>query len=424
MSTTTAQLFEAAITHAWNSIVITDADADADAAAGYRVQFANPAFCQMTGYALEELQGRTLKLLQGPQTEPAVIERLRACLKESRYFEGATTNYRKDGTPYFVRWNISPVRDGEGVLTHFVSIQQDISEYVKSQERTRLLSRALDASDEPIMVTDREHRIVFANSAFSEVTGYSPQDLQGQKPTLLHSGEHDEAFYQEVYRLLDAGEAYRSTFINRRRDGTHYHAEQTISPIKDDEGRITHYVCVSKDISDRVAQEQALRRAAHQDKLTGLHNRRYGEQLLHSACGQARDGQLSILVCDIDHFKQVNDRFGHAAGDRVLRLVAGALRGAVRSNDPVIRWGGEEFLILLERCSQDRALALAQRVRSLVEALQDPEVGTVTVSVGVAGFAQAESAEQFFARADAALYAAKDKGRNRVEMAGPAAKIS
>lgn len=414
MSTTYEQLFEAAITHSWNSIVITDADP----AGGYQVQFANPAFCRMTGYALDELKGRTLKMLQGPATDPAVIQHLRECLKDARYFEGATINYRKDGTPYFVRWNISPVRDRDGVLTHFVSIQQDISQVVQSQERNRLLSRALDASGDPILVADAQYQIVFVNRALCEVTGYSLEELLGQTPGMLKSGAHDESFYQELRRLLEAGKPFRSTFINRRRDGTHYHAEQTISPIWDEKGRISHFVCVAKDVTSKVAEEQALRRAANQDKLTGLHNRSYGEQLLQEACRQARKGQpLSILVCDIDHFKRINDRFGHIAGDRVLRQVATAMRGAVRSNDPVIRWGGEEFLIILQRCTADRAVVLARRIRELVASQQDPEVGASTLSIGVAQLQDDESAEHFFERADAALYAAKGAGRNRVEMA-------
>ena len=175
---------------------------------------------------------------------------------------------------------------------------------------------------------------------------------------------------------------------------------------------------MAKDVTSKVAEEQALRRAANQDKLTGLHNRSYGEQLLQEACRQARKGQpLSILVCDIDHFKRINDRFGHIAGDRVLRQVATAMRGAVRSNDPVIRWGGEEFLIILQRCTADRAVVLARRIRELVASQQDPEVGASTLSIGVAQLQDDESAEHFFERADAALYAAKGAGRNRVEMA-------
>ncbi len=145
MSTSQLQLFQAAVMQSWNAIVITDADL----AGGCRVQIANPAFCAMTGYTLEELRGRTLSMLQGPDTDAAVIEDLRTCLREARFFEGTATNYRKDGSSYIVRWNISPVRDDEGVLTHFISVQQDISEHVRTERENRLLARALRRHQRP-----------------------------------------------------------------------------------------------------------------------------------------------------------------------------------------------------------------------------------------------------------------------------------
>ena len=415
MSTSESTLFHAAVMQSWNAIVITDANL----AAGCRVQIANPAFCTMTGYSLDELRGRTLKMLQGPDTDPVVIERLRECLLEERYFEGRTTNYRKDGTPYTVRWNISPVRDDEGVLTHFISVQQDISDYIRAERENHLLARALDATSDPVVITDAKARIIFTNTAFSEVTGYSVEEVSGKTPALFRSGKHDDAFYANLRRALESGKNFRATFINRRRDGALYHAEQSISPICDDKGRITHYVSVSKDISDRVDMEHALRHAATQDKLTGLYNRRHGEHLLEEAHRkvQTQSGVLSLIVCDLDHFKQINDRFGHPAGDRVLSDVARILRQSVRSEDAVIRWGGEEFVILLNNCPLAAATELAERIRLRVSAHQDAEVGPLTLSLGLAACGQGESIDQLFARADAALYTAKRNGRNRLSVA-------
>jgi PAS domain S-box-containing protein len=150
MSPPLLKLFEAAITQAWNAIVITDADI----AVGCRVQFANPAFTAMTGYSLDELRGHSLRILQGPDTDPALIDELRICLKEARLFEGTATNYRKDGSSYTVRWSISPVRDDSGLVTNFVSVQQDISDYEQAEQTNRLLARALDATSDPVMLTD------------------------------------------------------------------------------------------------------------------------------------------------------------------------------------------------------------------------------------------------------------------------------
>lgn len=415
MSLPELQLLRTAIMRAWNAVVITEADP----ANGYAVVFANPAFCKMTGYSAQELHGRSLKLLQGPETDPAVIERLRDCLRNERYFEGSTTNYRKDGTPYVVRWNISPVHDETGVLTHFVSVQQDISDYVESERQSRLLARALDASHDPILITDEAEVIVFANQAFSEVSGYGIDELLGKTPAILHSGQHEDSFYAELRRSLANGEPFRATFINRRRDGSIYHAEQSISPIRDEHGKITNFVSVSKDISDRVIREQALRVAASTDKLTEVHNRRSGELAIKKAHAEAVENKqpLSIIMADIDFFKQINDRFGHPAGDRVLRNVAQSIRKTVRNLDVLIRWGGEEFLVVLENCELGPAIALAERIRASIEGQSFTELGPVTLSLGVATLGPDETVETIIARADQALYRAKGEGRNRVAVA-------
>lgn len=155
---------------------------------------------------------------------------------------------------------------------------------------------------------------------------------------------------------------------------------------------------------------------ASEDKLTELYNRRYGEKLLAEAHRRAvaLGTELTIVVCDIDFFKQINDRFGHPAGDRVIKNVAAVLRSVVRNSDAVIRWGGEEFLVIFNECALKVGADLAERIRIEVAAHPEEGVGTVTMSLGVAALAAGETIEALFARADAALYEAKQTGRNRV----------
>jgi diguanylate cyclase (GGDEF)-like protein/PAS domain S-box-containing protein len=399
----------------WNAIVITDADL----ASGCPVQFANPAFCNMTGYTLDELQGRSLKRLQGPDTDPTVIDRLRVCLREARFFEGSTTNYRKDGSSYIVRWNISPVRDENGVLTHFISIQQDISDYVQVERESRLRARALDAAGDAIVIADADKNILFVNRAFSNNTGYTLEEVKGKKPTLFRTGEENDALYENQRQTLARGHDFHTTFIHRRRDGSLYHADTIISPIIGEKGEITHYVSVSKDISEQVSMEQALRQAAHIDKLTSLYNRHHGERLLNESFLKAQKlaSPLTLIMCDIDHFKRVNDHFGHPAGDRVLIAVAKMLQKAVRSRDAVIRWGGEEFVIMFDDCAQASAIERAEGIRCQVEEYRDSTVGKVTLSLGLATITPGETLEELIARADAALYVAKHDGRNQLSVA-------
>jgi diguanylate cyclase (GGDEF)-like protein/PAS domain S-box-containing protein len=414
MNTPQQRIFEAAFMQTWNALVITDADLSA----GCRVQFANPAFIAMTGYSLDELRGRSLSILQGPATDPSVIEDLRCCLKEGRCFEGIATNYRKDGSDYIVRWNISPLHDASGVVTHFVSVQEDISELVRVERTNRLLARALDATSDLVMLTDARARIIFVNAAFENATGYPLTEIKYKTAAILKSGKHDDAFYAAMYRTLSRGQDFRATFVNRRRDGSLFHVEQTISTIFDDHGRATHHIGVGKDVSRQVEREQALWRAATKDKLTGLYNRHHGEKTLRDAFWRAQaDGDsLSLIIADVDHFKRINDDFGHLAGDRVLVDIAGILQRAVRGQDAVIRWGGEEFVIVLADCGLGDATHLAERIRSHVHAHRDAEIGSLTLSLGVAQFVPGETLDALIARADAALYDAKRSGRNRLSV--------
>lgn len=404
----------------WNALVITDADLSA----GCRVQFANPAFLAMTGYSLEELRGQSLSLLQGPATDQNVLAQLRACLKEGRYFEGSTTNYRKDGSDYIVRWSVSPIHDADGTVTHFVSAQEDISELVRGARTNRLLARALDATSDLVMLTDAKSRIIFVNKAFEDATGYPLSAIESKTAAILKSGMHDDEFYAAMYSTLSSGRDFRAKFVNRRRDGSLFHVEQTISTIFDDLGRATHHISVSKDVSQQVEREQALLRAATKDKLTGLFNRYQGEKTLREAATKAQEegGLLSLIMADVDHFKRINDRFGHLAGDRVLTEIARILQGAVRSQDAVIRWGGEEFVIVLADCPMAEAIELAERIRKRVHAYRDGEIGSVTLSLGVAQFSPDEAIEALIARADAALYDAKHAGRDRLSVASTAGK--
>ena len=400
----------------WNAIVITDADLRA----GCKVLVANPAFCEMTGYALDELKGRGLGMLQGPDTDEGVIGHLRDCLETGRHFDGSTINYRKDGSPYVVRWNISPVRDDDGVITHFVSVQQDLTAFYESERKVQLLARALDVTSVPVVLTDTGSRIIFANTAFASVTGYPVEELVGKTPAMLRSGKHGKAFYGALREALASGRDFSATFVNKRRDGSLYHVEQNISPLYDGNGKVTHYVSVSKDVSERVKREARLLHEASEDKLTALYNRRYGEKLLAEAHQRAQvlGVDLTLIICDIDHFKQVNDCFGHLVGDQVIKDVATILRSTVRTSDAVIRWGGEEFVVVLNDCDLDAGKDLAELIRAGVAAHQSGGIGTVTLSFGVACLKAQESIDALFARADAALYQSKSNGRNQVTAAG------
>ena len=409
-------LLQIAVEQVFNAVVITNAQLDGP---GPVITYCNPAFCRLTGYAADELIGQSPKLLQGPKTDQKLLQRLRECLHNGEFFEGTTVNYRKDGSTYIVEWNVSPVRDAQQHIQAFVSVQQDITARVQAEQQQALLARALDATEDAVLIADPDTHILFVNRAFEKMTGYSSAEVLGRTPQLLHSGQHPPAFYTQLHAALKRGESCQNTFTNRHKNGHFYHAAQTITPLKDANGNIQHYVSVSKDVTELVTNTQELRRQAHQDPLTGLLNRRAGEKQLHRCQQDAiLHGQsYALILGDIDEFKQINDSFGHEVGDHVLRRCATVLNSAVRSGDAVVRWGGEEFLIVLPGCPPQAAQELAERIRNAVAAQQDPTAGQITMSLGVASWRSPEDEMELLRRTDQALYHAKESGRNQVMVA-------
>lgn len=415
---TELQLLQTAVDQSFNAVVITNADIRNG---GPVITYCNAAFCNMTGYPEEELLGRSPRMLQGSETDIHVIQRLRKCLVDGSFFQGNTVNYRKDGTPYHLSWNISAVRGVNGQITHFLSVQQDITRQVAIEKERDLMAQALNAANAPVLITDRRGQMVFVNRAFERQTGYAASEALGRTPAMLRSGAHTPQFYAELREALVRGENFSRTFINRRKSGEIYHAAQSISALRDAEQRITHYVSISKDISDLVQREQELREQAYHDDLTGLLNRGAGRYELNNCQTSAQNHgtPFSVILCDIDLFKQVNDQFGHDVGDRVLVQVANALRTSVRVTDQVVRWGGEEFLIILPSSGLLPAKELAERLRSVIANQDFSRVGPVTMSFGVGALATGESAAELLRRTDMALYMAKSQGRNQVELAQP-----
>ncbi len=208
----------------------------------------------------------------------------------------------------------------------------------------------------------------------------------------------------------------------RRNDGEILYTLQSKTLVSTEDGYGPHTVCIAKDITLLIKQQQQLHNLANRDRLTGLLNRHAGEPALSDVLRttQISNQPYALILCDIDHFKSVNDSYGHPVGDRVLVEVAQLLQTALRQGDLCFRWGGEEFLILLPRTRIDNAHQLADRLRRVVSSAAMPEVGSITMSFGVGQAGPGEPPHKLLARVDKALYAAKPLGRDRINVADPA----
>jgi diguanylate cyclase (GGDEF)-like protein/PAS domain S-box-containing protein len=289
------------------------------------------------------------------------------------------------------------------------------------EARNNLLVAALEAAANAIIITDKSAIIKWVNSSFTRLTGYSSDEAIGHNQnSLLNSALQDEAFYQDLWSTILQGKHWRGELINKRKNGSLYHEELSIAPVKDKSGEITHFIGIKEDISERKRLQEQLQKLANTDPLTELYNRRaFLDYVVQEIARLSRFESLSaaLLMIDLDYFKRVNDTYGHSTGDKVLQQFAHTVRQASRTIDLPARLGGEEFAILLPGATQVDAMAMAERLRKQVaETFITHEKGAVyiTISIGAAALSgDDKDGDVVLSHADTALYEAKDAGRNR-----------
>jgi len=256
---------------------------------------------------------------------------------------------RKDGSVVWGYLAVHLVRATDGAPQYFIAAVHDITERKRSEEALALAASVFTHAREGIMITDVDGTIVNVNDSFARITGYDRDETIGHNPRLLKSGLQSEEYYADMWRAIASkGHWYGETW-NRRKNGQVYAEMQTISVVCDVKGRPSHYVSLFSDITAIKEHERQLEHIAHFDALTGLPNRvlladRLGQAMLQA---QRRDLLLAVVFLDLDGFKNINDTYGHEAGDRVLMGVAARMKEALREGDTLARMGGDEFVAVL-----------------------------------------------------------------------------
>lgn len=562
------ELLKAALETVREAVLITDCQLDLP---GPVIVYANPAFCDMTGYAVAELIGKTPRLLQGPKTDIALLQTLRRQLQAGEVFKGETVNYRKDGSPFQIQWIIRPF-PAKGPPRYYIAAQRDVSlmrnlEQQRQQLQalveiqTRVGTAGLDLqamrdqvaevamvvtgadgaaveeaeSDEMVYtagsggaasliglrlpiagslsgVCYRQRESIYCRdthqdprvarvaadkvgfrsgllvpmthqeqcfgvlkvysgrtNAFSDddmallnmasqllassladarlfkgecdrrtllvdalptLISFIDQNLRYCEINLAYTRWYNQPMEQIVgksvadvmgnavfediqHYMLSALSGERVTFeyLLTQADGTAKPVEMDYTPVRSAKGVVQGIYELIRDISDR--------KHAEQDYLTGAFNRKGFEHRLEMVCTTARRylRPFALIFLDVDHFKAVNDKFGHTLGDEILCALVKVLQNEVRDSDIVCRWGGEEFAILAPETSMSAALELAERLRLAVSNQRHPTVGQITASFAVGEFNHQDTRQAFVNRVDTALYAAKIAGRNRVAAA-------
>ena len=406
--------FLAAFEQATESVVITAPHEDVG---GERFLYANQAFLRRSGYSEAELRGKSPRILQGEKTNRAVLNSVAEALAREECFIGQNTNYRKDGGEYIVRWYIAPLRDEANRVAAWFSLQREVPPQPNLREEALFLSTALNQTADSVIVTDLKGDIVFVNSAFTQMTGYSGDEVLGKNARILQSGKQSRSFYADLWHSLLAGHTFRETFINRHKDGHLFFEEATISPVFDHHGEPLYYVAIGKDITELMEKSQSYAQKAYHDALTGLYNRlKFDEVMARKLAGPWPPPRpYSLVVMDIDNFKLINDEYGHGVGDEVLKALAGLLLSKLRHNDLLVRWGGEEFVLLVDNDATKTA-RLAEKLREAIAGYRFDPRFAVTVSMGVSEVREGDDPDSLFKRADEMVYRSKREGKNRVSV--------
>ncbi|MHB8880485.1 MAG: sensor domain-containing diguanylate cyclase [Thermodesulfovibrionales bacterium] len=519
-------------------------------AAYFRVVDVNEAFLSESGMTRDEVIGKTCHEVMHRSALPCSAPGHPCPLCDiAGLGENATYEHvhcSTGGRKIHSEVSISPIRDESGRVVKVIHVSRNITARIAAETEMRKLSTAVDKAADMIVMTDTRGIIEYVNPAFEAVTGYTREEAVGRTPRILKSGIHGEEFYRELWETILAGNIYRNVFVNRKKNGELYYDECTITPIRNEQNEITHFIATAKVITDRIMAENALRESeermrtitemaasaivmidagglvsfwnpaaeklfgytaaeamgmdlhtiivprrhyedfrkgfsgfsvtgegaivgralemtaqnkdgrefpvdlsisgirikeqwhavgiirditerkeaehklreyAEKDALTGIMNRRKFYEVLQQekerAVRYARS--LSLILFDIDHFKAVNDTYGHAVGDKVLKTVSAVVAEHIRGSDILGRVGGEEFAVLAAETTLESAVALAEKIRSAVEAAEQDPAGKITISIGVSAYADGITTDEFVRRADEALYDAKNNGRNRVK---------
>ncbi len=330
---------------------------------------------------------------------------------------GIHRNYEiKIGEDFF-SFFLVPVPENECINLYGKNITREKN----SELKLKLLAEIFKTGTEAIFITNPKGEISDVNKAFESTTGYTKEEVLGKNPRILKSGKHDALFYQNMWNSLKTKGYWKGEVWDRRKNGEIFPKWSSISAVKDDEGKITHYIAMFSDISLIKKSEESIQRLSYEDPLTGLPNRSLFFDRLRQAIAEADNSNtgLALIFTDIDRFKIINDSLGHRLGDDLIAKVSLRLTSNIKKSDTVARIGGDEFAIILRGIRDNQHPAIvAERV---IDAFKKPFLLAgqeifLSASMGITLYPHdSRLFEEIITYADLAMYTAKDKGGNNYQ---------
>ena len=378
--------------------------------------YVNHVLEEILGYSFEELQKITpldsLYLENKEKHKRNLQKRFAGENFTTSYLEGKLLT--KDRAEVFVRLCVKTVKY-RGAYRALASVI-DITNIVVQEQKTKRLAQALEQTDDLLLMTDVEGKMIYVNQQLVDKMGYSKEELIGNQTNIFKSGKHSQRFYKRLWDTILSGNKYSNLIINRTKAGKLIYLDITITPVFDKEGKLESFVSTSKDVTYQIKTKTRLKNLAMIDTLTKTLNR-YAidrEMTYYISVAQRHSVPFSLLMLDIDYFKKINDSYGHYTGDVVLKNISKLMSKNIRKIDKLGRWGGEEFIIILHTTSEDIAKKIAEKLRKVIENHTIDTKYKITASIGVTSYKEGDTKKSLLARVDDALYRAKKKGRNRV----------
>jgi diguanylate cyclase (GGDEF)-like protein/PAS domain S-box-containing protein len=377
----------------------------------------------------EEVFGYLREELVGQPVETLVPDRLRESHSSHRFEYAADPHVRsmgvglelygqhKDGSEFPVDISLSPLHTEDG--TFVLSAIRDITEWRRAEQDASLFRAVVESSQDAIISKDLTDVITTWNAGAERLYGYTADEAKGKSITMLVPPGHDDNMPEILRRARSSEQIDNYETIRVRKDGTQVDVSLTVSPVCDRDGQVIGASVIARDVSARLRYQEQLRYLAEHDALTGLLNRRQFEREVSEQVGRAhRYGELStLLMIDIDGFKQINDTYGHRVGDRALKTIAVALKRRLRDTDQVARVGGDEFAVLLPYAGAEQAGDIAADLQGLVSGcsveVQDSEVH-LSMSIGLVQIDNdTKDDESVFIEADKLMYEDKRQAKAR-----------
>lgn len=394
-------------------------------------RYVNDAYARVTGFGKpESMLGRSFSLIYDEQQLAWIEKNVFPVLDRDGRWHGGLHAHRRDGTPFEQDASITRLDDGSCVC-----VMRDITERKRKDEEIhrseRFLSTIFDSIRDPFCIIDRNYTIVRANAAYAQLKSRTVDELIDRTCYEALEGKNEVCDGCIIRKTLQSSDPCAKEKKVTLKNGDILWLEIFTYPIMDEAGQISHVIEYTRDVTDRKKSEEDRRRLIERleylsqiDGLTGLLNRRALTDQLEYEVDRARryGSELSVILCDLDNLKEINDTYGHIAGDTTLQLLSATIRSSLRNADIAGRYGGDEFLVIVPQTSLEGAASIAEKIRAAAERaevkLEDEKRIRLSLSIGVAGLAKSpEGMDGLVSRVDAALYTSKNTGRNKVTVA-------